>query len=184
MKKHFDNSLQWEQEFTVKPIGFVISDLKEPSLVANREGITSNNNSNRIKHQAREIKNLVSRIIIRSSLNGILDGLEQFSHALVLYWPHLTKNESRNLTHVHPMGREDLDKVGVFATCSPARPNPLLVTAVKVLKVNENILTVQGLEAVNESPVLDIKPYNRHYLEVTDLRLADWMENIEHEIGS
>jgi tRNA (Thr-GGU) A37 N-methylase len=71
--------------------------------------------------------------------------------------------------------------VGVFATCSPARPNPILVTAVKVLGVHANVLTVQGLEAVDRSPVLDIKPYNRNYMEMEDLKVADWMERIEQE---
>ena len=79
------------------------------------------------------------------------------------------------------MGRRDLPEVGVFATCSPARPNPILVTAVEVLGVEGTSLTVRGLEAVDRSPVLDIKPYNRNYLEVDGLKVSEWMERIQKE---
>jgi tRNA (Thr-GGU) A37 N-methylase len=80
---------------------------------------------------------------------------------------------------VHPAGFKDLPLVGVFATCSPARPNPLLVTVVKVISREDNVLNVFGLEAVDKSPILDIKPYSKHYLSREDVTIAPWMKALE-----
>jgi tRNA (adenine37-N6)-methyltransferase len=60
---------------------------------------------------------------------------------------------------IHPRGRNEIPKVGVFATRSPYRPNPIGVTVVKFLERRRNILKVKGHDAVNDTPILDIKPY-------------------------
>ncbi len=112
-----------------------------------------------------------------------MDGIEDFSHVLVLYWAHKTKEEARNLIKVHPMGRKDFPLVGIFATCSPARPNPILVTAVRLMERNGNTLRVQGFEAIDGSPVIDIKPYNPHYYLVKDINLPHWMKEIQKEFA-
>ena len=182
MKGQETDDFDWQQELVIKPVGFVKSKLKDPSLVSDREGLKPGDNNVDLRQHIREIEENVSTIVINPGLAGILDGLTEFSHALILYWAHLTKAESRSLTRIHPMGRKDYNKVGVFSSCSPARPNPILVTAVKVLGVVGNVLTVQGLEAVDQSPVLDIKPYNSHYMKVEGFKMADWMERIEREL--
>ena len=172
----------WNQEMIIQPVGFVKSELKDPSLAADGNGLKSQDGD--VRRHNREIKNLVSQIIINPALEGILDGLEGFSHALILYWAHLAKPASRKLIKIHPMGRPDLAKVGVFSSCSPGRPNPILTTAVRIVEVNGLVLTVQGLEAVEGSPVVDIKPYNLNYMKVKGLKMADWMERIERELGN
>jgi tRNA (adenine37-N6)-methyltransferase len=183
MSAEHNSTFPWDQEFILKPVGYVQSELKEPSLKASREGLSCGEACRDRRRRAREIREVVAQIVVNPSLAGILDGLEDFSHALVLYWPHLADPASRELTRVHPMGRRDLAKVGVFASCSPGRPNPILVTAVKLVKVEKNMLTVKGLEAIDQSPVLDIKPYNRHYLAMDKVTLAPWMERIERELA-
>lgn len=60
---------------------------------------------------------------------------------------------------IHPKGRKEIVKVGLFATRSPNRPNPIGVTVVKLLDRRGNILRVRGLDAINGTPILDIKPY-------------------------
>ena len=117
--------------------------------------------------------------MINPELNGILDGLEDFSHALVLYWPHLLPPHGRSLTKVHPIGQKRFPLVGIFSTCSPARPNPILVTAVRIIEKRGNILKVQGLEAVDGSPIIDIKPYTMTYLSAENVWVSDWMEQIQ-----
>jgi len=79
------------------------------------------------------------------------------------------------------MGRKDIPRQGVFATCSPARPNPVLVTAVRLLERRGNILRVQGLEAVDGSPIVDIKPYNPRYYRVESPAVPEWMSNLQGE---
>ena len=169
-------------EMTLRPVGVVRSALKEPSLVVGFSDLEPAKRDGADREEARKIRELVSEILIDKRLEGILDGIEDFSHILVLYWPHKLSEEKRNLTKVHPMGRKDLPLVGVFATCSPARPNPILVTAVRLLERHENVLKVQGLEAIDGSPVIDLKPYNPHYYLVKDIELSHWMMKIMREM--
>ena len=169
-------------EMTLRPVGVVKSELKEPSLVAGSGDLEQGKRDGTDREEAKKIRDLVSEIVIDKRLEGILDGIEDFSHILVLYWPHELAGKKRNLIKVHPMGRKDLPLVGVFATCSPARPNPVLVTAVRLLERHENVLKVQGLEAIDGSPVIDLKPYTPHYYLVKNIKLSDWMMKIMREI--
>lgn len=157
----------------LRPIGFVRNEITEPSLTAH-SGDLHCQEKNR---QPRDTES-VSAIIIEPGYEGMLDGIEEFSHLLVLYWAHLVKPEGRSLTRVHPMGREDLPLVGVFSTCSPARPNPVLVIAVRLLERDGNILRVHGLDAVDGSPIVDIKPYLPSYYTMKDVILSSWMNRI------
>lgn len=162
------------REYIIKPVGIVSSDLKNPHRVSEKETVERDGDEAVSKEDEQNIKSLISKINLNPDLKGILEGLQRVSHVLVIYWPHLSKPGSREIIRVHPMGNRKLKQVGVFASCSPARPNPILITAVKLLEVGENHITVQGLEAVDGSPVLDIKPYSRHYLEVENLETAEW----------
>ena len=83
---------------------------------------------------------------------------------------------------IHPMGRSELPLKGIFATCSPARPNPVLINAVELLQRNGNVLRAKGLEAVNGTPLLDIKPYAPMYFRVDAPRLPEWMTSLVQEI--
>jgi len=174
---------QTTMEIILKPVGHVRSELKAPSLVASSSDIKLKKNFDQTRKEAREIRTLISELIINPGLDGILDGLEDFSHILVLYWPHLVPPEGRTLTKVHPIGRKDLPLVGVFSTCSPARPNPILVTAVRLLERNENVLKVQGLEAIDGSPIIDLKPYVPSYYSAEEVELSEWMMRINKEIS-
>jgi tRNA-Thr(GGU) m(6)t(6)A37 methyltransferase TsaA len=165
-------------EINLTPVGFVRSDIKEPSLVT-RSGDLNLEEDRRPSHPSESI----SEIVIDESYAGILDGIEDFSHLLVLYWAHRVGPEGRSLTRVHPMGRKDLPLVGVFSTCSPARPNPILVIAVKLLERDGYTLRVEGLDAVDGSPLLDIKPYLPSYYAMKDVILSGWMNRILEEIG-
>ena len=74
----------------------------------------------------------------------------------------IRSNEKR-IGKIHPVGRNDLPLQGILATCSPKRPNPVPVSAVELLDRTAGGLRVQGLEAANETPVIDINPYIQHY---------------------
>jgi tRNA-Thr(GGU) m(6)t(6)A37 methyltransferase TsaA len=165
-------------EIKLKPVGFVRNDTKEPSLVARHGDLDYENQAHRPTHPSE----IVSEIVIDATFAGILDGIEDFSHLLVLYWAHLVEPKGRSLTRVHPMGRKDLPLVGIFSTCSPARPNPILVIAVRLLERSGNILRVEGLDAVDGSPVVDIKPYLPSYYGMKDVVLSDWMNRILSEM--
>ena len=167
-------------EMTIRPVGIVRSNIKEPSLVARAGDLDLDDEQAVSAHREK----MVSEIEIGPDYTGILDGIEDFSHLLVLYWAHQVDKEGRLLTRVHPMGRKDLPLVGVFSTCSPARPNPVLVSAVTLLARNGTILKVEGLDAVDGSPVVDIKPYLPTYYSVNDAKLSIWMNRLLQEVNA
>jgi tRNA-Thr(GGU) m(6)t(6)A37 methyltransferase TsaA len=170
------------QTLTIRPVGVVRSRIKQPVLKATDKGLTLTERMDELRRSHREIENTVAELVIDPNLDGILEGVEGFSHILVLYWPHLVPEERRSLRQVHPMGRQDLPRQGVFATCSPARPNPVLVSAVRLLARDGYVLKVQGLEAVDGSPIVDIKPYVHTYYGAENPTVPDWMAQIQREM--
>jgi len=81
---------------------------------------------------------------------------------------------------VHPRGREDMPLLGVFATRTSRRPNPVGLTLVELLKVEGNVLTVRGLDAFDGTPVLDIKPFDQRDM-VEGARVPEWWMRLEKE---
>jgi tRNA-Thr(GGU) m(6)t(6)A37 methyltransferase TsaA len=103
-------------------------------------------------------KNLTTRIILKRGLTEALDGIEDFSHIFVIFWLHKMPKAKRPLLHIHPRGRPELPLVGIFATRTPNRPNPIALTLVELVKREQNILWVKGLDALDQTPIIDIKP--------------------------
>ena len=171
---------QQGSDMVLRQVGVVKSPLTEPSLVPEHGDLAWKTRVGR----AAEGRVVVSEIWIDESLTGILDGIEEFSHILVLYWAHRVPEEGRSIIKAHPMGRKDLPLVGIFATCSPARPNPLCGIVVRLLERTGNLLRVQGLDAVDGSPVIDIKPYNPSYYPIGEVRISPWLEQIHRELAA
>ncbi|MGH2839826.1 MAG: tRNA (N6-threonylcarbamoyladenosine(37)-N6)-methyltransferase TrmO [Solirubrobacteraceae bacterium] len=89
---------------------------------------------------------------------GVLDGLRDISEGeslIVLTWLHLAR---RDVLRVHPRGDVAVPQRGVFSTRSPGRPNPIGVHTVRVLAVDGRRVRVSDLEAVNGTPIVDVKP--------------------------
>ena len=122
---------------TLEPIGKVRNNIKEPT-----------------RHGWGEV---VSELVLKPDLEEALEGLEQFYHIIVVFWMH--KAPKVFPTKIHPRGRQDLPLVGLFATRAPYRPNPVGVSVVQLLERQGNILKVKGLDAVDGTPIIDIKPY-------------------------
>jgi tRNA (adenine37-N6)-methyltransferase len=169
-------------EMILRPLGVVRSEIKTPMLSAGEFGLSLELRMEKIKAHHRQVEECICELVIDPKWEELLEGIEGFSHVLVLYWPHLIDPVRRKLRKVHPMGRKDLPMQGIFATCSPARPNPVLVSAVPLVARTGNVLTVKGLEAVDGSPIIDVKPYSKSYLTVDELKMPDWMEKIYREL--
>jgi tRNA-Thr(GGU) m(6)t(6)A37 methyltransferase TsaA len=142
---------------TLKAIGIVRNDIKQP-----------------LRHGWREI---VSDIVVNSNLTKALDNLDEFSHIIVLYWMHQLPAGKQLPLKVHPMGKSELPLVGRFATRAPSRPNPLGQTTVRLLERRGNILKVKGLDAIDGTPIIDIKPYLPGYDSATDAKVPPWLTN-------
>ncbi len=118
---------------------------------------------------------VVSEVVLDESLSDGLDGLEEFSHILILYWMHRAAEAEPVRVRRRPRGRADMPEVGIFAQRAPQRPNPIGVAAVKLLRREKNRLFVQGLDAINGTPVLDVKPYVPAYDAVESPRVPEWV---------
>jgi tRNA-Thr(GGU) m(6)t(6)A37 methyltransferase TsaA len=174
-----ENKAKPKPEMCLRAVGIVSSPLHEPSLVADSGDLEWRPQIS----GASESQEVISELVIDSDLAGIIDGLEDFSHLLVLYWAHCIDEDQRSIVRAHPIGRKDLPLVGIFATCSPARPNPVCAMVVRLLERKGNILKVQGLDAIDGSPLVGIKPYNPSYYVAEDVKVADWMAQIYREIA-
>jgi tRNA-Thr(GGU) m(6)t(6)A37 methyltransferase TsaA len=145
-------------EIVLKPIGIVRSEVKE--------------------HKRGGWQDVTSEIVIDEEWTEHLDGLDEFSHIMVIFWMHRVPRENRPPTRIHPRGRDDLPLVGLFATRAPYRPNPIGVSVVKLLDRHDNILKVAGLDAIDGTPVLDIKSYMTPVDKPEDIRMPDWVSKI------
>ncbi|MEM1954968.1 MAG: tRNA (N6-threonylcarbamoyladenosine(37)-N6)-methyltransferase TrmO [Nitrososphaerota archaeon] len=108
-----------------------------------------------------------------------LDGIEEYSHLFVIAYLH--RSEGKWLLKVRPRRllkkgfREDeLPVLGVFATDSPVRPNPIALTLVRLIGREGNRLRVRGLDLFDGTPVLDIKPYRPDY-RAEDFKIPAWV---------
>lgn len=123
---------------TFTPIGYVENQFDRPTSVD-------------------EMRMSESRIVVNEDLAEGLGGIEEFEKLLVVFHFHLAPEDYE--LRQHPQGDVSRPKRGVFSLCSPRRPNPIGVTIVELVRVEENVLLVRGLDAFNGSPILDIKPF-------------------------
>jgi tRNA-Thr(GGU) m(6)t(6)A37 methyltransferase TsaA len=104
-----------------------------------------------------------------------LKGINNFSHLIILYWMHLRDNEKERQTLlVFPRRHAVNVETGVFACRSPSRPNPIGLCVVELLKIEECTLTVKGLDALQGSPIIDIKPYIPRANSIPNARVPNW----------
>jgi tRNA-Thr(GGU) m(6)t(6)A37 methyltransferase TsaA len=125
-------------------------------------------------------KTRTSQVVIRKELTTALDGIDGFSHLFVLFWLHETSEGQRKTLKVHPRGRKDLPLLGVFATRTMLRPNPVGLTLVELVKVEGNVLTVRGLDAFDGTPVLDIKPFDS-WDNVETAKVPEWWSMLKKD---
>ncbi len=146
----------------MEPIGTVVSDYTEPEELwfACEKGLKTANRS---------------KIFINDAYMEGLVGLDKFSHAFILY--HLDRATRLELTtHPGPSSEQGLPKVGVFASRSQYRPNHIALRLVRVVRVKGNELCVEGLDAINGSQVLDIKPYVHGFDRPENFSCASWYD--------
>lgn len=119
-----------------------------------------------------------SKIVLDSYYKGGLKGLESFSHAVILTYLHKANYSSKKHLTKHPRNQESLPCVGVFSQRAKDRPNPIGMTTVKIIGVCDGHLEVEGLDAINGTPVLDIKPYYPHYDRVDNSSQPEWVDQL------
>ncbi|MGC8839607.1 MAG: tRNA (N6-threonylcarbamoyladenosine(37)-N6)-methyltransferase TrmO [Anaerolineae bacterium] len=128
-----------ETAITLTPIGWVRSPFREMT-------------------EPEELRQHEAEIVLRPELEEGLDGIRPGDALLVIFYFHLVAGKGYSL-RLHPRDDPSVPKRGVFATRSPYRPNSLGATVARVVAVEGNRLRVRGLDALDGTPVLDLKPY-------------------------
>ena len=121
---------------------------------------------------------VVSEIHLEERYAPGLAGLNEFSHILVVFYMHQSTFDEGDHLQRRPQGRQDMPHNGIFAQRAKHRPNPIGVTAVELLVVRGNIITVRGLDAIDGTPVLDVKPYFPVYDCRVEARTPGWVDKL------
>lgn len=123
-------------------------------------------------------RSLTTQVVIKSKYLEALGGIEDYSHLFIIFYMHKTPRRQKPILKVNPRGRADIPLQGIFATRTPQRPNPVGLTLVQLIERKQNLLVVKGLDAYDNTPVLDIKPYD-HWNSATDTKVPQWRRKLE-----
>jgi tRNA (adenine37-N6)-methyltransferase len=105
-------------------------------------------------------------------------GLEGFSHVEVIFFMHRVDAEKIETGARHPRNNLDWPAVGIFAQRGKNRPNQIGTTICRVVRVDGRLLHLEGLDAVDGTPVLDIKPWVREFGPRGEVRQPSWMDSL------
>jgi tRNA (adenine37-N6)-methyltransferase len=123
--------------------------------------------------------NVTSMIELDSAFDEeALYEIENFSHAEIIFYFHLVDENKIETKSRHPRNNTTLPKVGIFAQRGKNRPNRIGTTVVKILKRVGNQLHVQGLDAIDATPILDIKPVIKEFLAREEIHQPAWASEL------
>ncbi|MDD5583357.1 MAG: tRNA (N6-threonylcarbamoyladenosine(37)-N6)-methyltransferase TrmO [Candidatus Marinimicrobia bacterium] len=141
---------------TLEPIGIIYTPFKT------KEGMPiQSNGAKGIKGQIRVKKEFIQ---------GLID-LDGFSHIILIYYFHRSSGFELLVTPFL-----DDRKRGVFATRAPKRPNPIGISVVRLLRIEKNILYIENVDMLDETPLLDIKPYIPDF-DIHKTEKDGWIKN-------
>ncbi|UCB52831.1 MAG: tRNA (N6-threonylcarbamoyladenosine(37)-N6)-methyltransferase TrmO [Candidatus Zixiibacteriota bacterium] len=144
------------KKFEIHAVGYVRNEVKKPRFGGWQD--------------------LISEIHLLPDLEEGLDGIKDYSHLVVLYW--LDKVDKVKLK-MHPQHKNGVPKVGIFACRCPSRPNPIAATSCQLIETKGSTLKVKGLDAIDGSLVIDIKPYWPQYDQVPAAKYPEWVDKLE-----
>lgn len=150
-----DSPQELLKDILITPIGLIKSELNDDEIKGRKS---------------------ISKIVINKNLTKALDGIEDFSHIYVIFW----MNKIKNTAYLHHPKKLGSKPSGIFATRAPIHANPIGLTLVELINREENILMVRGLDAFNDTPILDIKPYpdweQGYCIVVNDFKVPKWLK--------
>lgn len=145
------------REIVINPVAFVSNSRREP-VDDNWSSIES------------EIE------LVDGMPDDCFDGIEQFSHLEIIY--HFHKSTRTIIGSDHPRENTNYPKVGIFAQRKKDRPNHIGSTIVNLVRHDGRKLIVRFLDAIDKTPVIDIKPVFKEYLPQGDLKQPDWTKDL------
>lgn len=147
-----------EREWNLVPIGYVRSQVVSLEE-APKQGALSGTAAEIVVFP--EFEDALDGLAVRTGIEGAahrpLEEIHRSGRIIVLCW---MDKADRSRRKVRPRGQEDRPERGVFSTRSPHRPNPISLHTVELIEVRGNVLRVRGMDAVDGTPVVDIKPHS------------------------
>ncbi|MGE7946684.1 tRNA (N6-threonylcarbamoyladenosine(37)-N6)-methyltransferase TrmO [Lysinibacillus sp. NPDC093688] len=107
-----------------------------------------------------------------------LKGIDDFSHLEIIFYFDKVVDEKIQYEARHPRNNKDYPKVGIFAQRGKNRPNKIGVTVVELLELKERIIIVRGLDAIDGTPIIDIKPVMKEFLPKGELKQPIWATDL------
>ncbi|MDA8178168.1 MAG: tRNA (N6-threonylcarbamoyladenosine(37)-N6)-methyltransferase TrmO [Deltaproteobacteria bacterium] len=145
-------------EFIIRPIGVVRSALKDPADAPKQGALTEQEAEIVVDPAYLPALGGLERRVAPAGNAVFGDGAHRKDgKIIVMCWMH---GADRGRLRVHPRGQEDRPERGVFSTRSPHRPNPVSLHTVTLLSIEGNVLRVRGMDAIDGTPVVDIKPHS------------------------
>ncbi len=161
-------------EIAFKPVGYV------------KNGVSS---SEDLKRLGLRWSDIVSEIELLPEYEEALTGVDGFSHLFIIFYLHKVGLSERSILTIKPKGLlkyglriEELPTIGVFASDTPVRPNPIGLTIVEFLGREGRVLKVKGLDAYDGTPILDIKPYTSDRA-IPNVKVPEWYEGLLKKTG-
>ena len=144
------------KEICLKPIGTVKNRVKKPRFGGFAEEM--------------------SEIIVDKKFQEALKGIDDYSHLIIVYW--MDKVQDYVISH-WPQGNPKVPIVGIFSCRCPQRPNPIGMTTVRLVEHKGNRIKVKGLDILDGTPIIDIKPYWPQYDKPEKAKIPDWVNKLE-----
>ena len=121
------------------------------------------------------VSNVEGTLVIDENYRDGLTGIEPGNRIVVIFHFHKSRPFSRQDLTQHPRGNLSRAKRGVFDICSPVRPNPIGMSAVKLVEVSGNRLRVRDIDVLDGTPLVDIKPYVKRF-DAFDVSRCGWLD--------
>jgi len=131
--------------------------------------------------QPKGAKDTYATIEIKEEFCEGLKDLDGFSHVYLIYYFHKVKEPK--LT-VIPFNDHSHTPRGVFSTRTPMHPNSIGLSVVELVKVEKNIVTIKGIDILDGTPLLDIKPYIENFDKVESRARSGWMQASIEEVSA
>lgn len=122
---------------------------------------------------------IISEITLEEDIiTESLIGIEDFSHLEIIFYMNQVQDEKAKAQYRHPRNNTALPKLGTFAQRNKNRPNKLGLTTVELIERNGRTLKVKNLDAINGTPILDIKPVMEEFQPQSEIQQPKWTKDI------
>lgn len=135
--------------------------------------------NNRIKMEDDNWGNIISEIALDDHIiTDAFEGIDDFSHLEIIFYMSGVSDEKAKAQFRHPRNNTKLPKLGTYAQRNKNRPNKLGLTTVELIERNGRTLKVKNIDAINGTPILDIKPVFKEFQPKTDIKQPNWVADL------